>query len=336
MKEDDKTKKQLVNELTDLKKRIAELEASKTDSNCTEEVLRNRKNKYKTLIENIPQKIFYKDNESVYVSCNSNYARDLKITPDEITGKTDYDFYPTEKKKKYRADDKRIMKSGSSKTLDETYTQDGKEVVVRTVKNPVRNDKGNIVGVLGIFWDITERKRYEELLEASEIKFRTLFENAGGAMFIGNAETGEVLDCNKQAEKLIGRRRDKIIGMHQSELHPQGEEDKYKKKFAQHAKKGHAVDYEGEVQHRDGRRIPVWIGARTIQIGSKEMIVGIFIDIAERKQREKEIEENRDFLENIFDTSLDGIYVTDSKGLLTMVNKSAGKILGYSKDELIG
>jgi PAS domain S-box-containing protein len=226
MKEEDKTKKQLINELTELKKRIAELEQSKTECNYAEEVLRNRKNKYKTLIENLPQKIFYKDKNSVYVSCNNNYARDLKIAPDEITGKTDCDFYPIELAEKYRADDKRIVESGSTETLEETYVQDGKEVVVRTVKTPVKNDKGNIVGILGIFWDITERKRSEELLEASECKFRALFENAGGAMFIGNAETGELLDCNKQAEKLIGRRRDNIIGMHQSELHPQGAEDK--------------------------------------------------------------------------------------------------------------
>ena len=197
MKDEEKTKKQLIDELRDLKKGIAELESLNTDSNCAEEVLWNRKNKYKTLIENLPQKIFYKDKKSVYVSCNSNYARDLKISPDEITGKTDYDFYPIELAEKYRADDKRIMKSGSTKTLDETYTQDGKEVVVRTVKTPVRNDKGNIVGILGIFWDITERKRSEEVLEASEIKFRTLFEHAGGAMFIANVETGEVLDCNR-------------------------------------------------------------------------------------------------------------------------------------------
>ena len=144
MKDEEKTKKQLIDELRDLKKGIAELEASKTDINSAEEVLLNRKNKYKTLIENLPQKIFYKDKKSVYVSCNSNYARDLKISPDEIHGKTDYDFYPIELAEKYIADDKRIMKSGSSKTLDETYTQDGKEIVVRTVKTPVRNDKGNI------------------------------------------------------------------------------------------------------------------------------------------------------------------------------------------------
>jgi len=61
----------------------------------------------------LPQKIFHKDKNSVYVSCNKNYARDLKIQPDEIIGKTDYDFYNKELAEKYRADDKRILESGS-------------------------------------------------------------------------------------------------------------------------------------------------------------------------------------------------------------------------------
>ncbi|MBW2652253.1 MAG: PAS domain-containing protein, partial [Deltaproteobacteria bacterium] len=124
MKDEDKTKKQPINELKELQKLIAKLEASKTDSNCPEEVLRNRNNKYKTLIENLPQKIFYKDKNSVYVSCNNNYARDLKINPDEITGKTDCDFHPIELAEKYRADDKRIMESGNTETIEETYVQD--------------------------------------------------------------------------------------------------------------------------------------------------------------------------------------------------------------------
>ncbi len=64
------------------------------------------RNKSRVLLENLPQKIFHKDKNSVYVSCNNNYARDLKIQPDEIIGKTDYDFYTKELAEKYRADDK--------------------------------------------------------------------------------------------------------------------------------------------------------------------------------------------------------------------------------------
>ena len=70
-----------------------------------ETVLRESEAKYRTLVEGIPQKVFAKDRNSVYVACNENYARDLGIRPEEIEGKTDYDFYPEELADKYRADD---------------------------------------------------------------------------------------------------------------------------------------------------------------------------------------------------------------------------------------
>jgi two-component system CheB/CheR fusion protein len=123
--------------------------------------LTKSESKYRTLLENLPQKIFFKDRNLVYVSCNENYARDLKIKSNEIAGKTDYDFYPKELAEKYRADDKRIMKSGKKEDIEEEYVKNGQKVYVHTVKTPVKDENGNVVGVLGIFWDITERKTAE-------------------------------------------------------------------------------------------------------------------------------------------------------------------------------
>ena len=138
---------------------------------------------------------------------------------------------------------------------------------------------------------LVARKRVEERLKQSELKFRTIFENAGGAIFIADINTEKILECNSQAEKLLGRTRAEIIGIHQSELHPEGEAEKYKEKFSAHVQQGHIVNYEGEVQHKDGRRIPVWIAAQTMKIDSKDIIVGLFVDITERKQAEKELEQ---------------------------------------------
>jgi PAS domain S-box-containing protein len=143
----------------------------------TESVLRASEKKYKTLIENLPQKIFLKDINSTYVSCNENYAEDLKIKPDEIVGKTDYGFYPKELAEKYRADDKRIIASRRIEDIEEKYIKDGQEFIIHTVKTPIRDEEGNIVGILGIFWDITEQKKAEEEIRYLNEYLNTILES---------------------------------------------------------------------------------------------------------------------------------------------------------------
>jgi len=147
--------------------RIAERKKAK-------QALQVSENKHKTLLENLPQKIFLKDKNSVYVSCNENYAKDLKIKAEEIVGKTDYDFYPRELAEKYRADDRRIMKSGKTEDINEKYIRNGRELVVHIVKTPVRDEKGNVARVLGIFWDITAQRQAQRKLLAYQKRLRDL------------------------------------------------------------------------------------------------------------------------------------------------------------------
>ena len=182
----------------------------------------------------------------------------------------------------------------------------------------------------------TKRSHTEEQLKESESKFRLVFENAGGAIFIINIETERITDCNKQAEKLIGRRRNNIIGMHYLKAHPEDEAEEYREKFNSYIKKGHFVDFEGEVQHMDGRRIPVLLGAQTIKLGGKNMIVGILIDIREKKQTEEELRKTKDHLENMIESSLDGIVVCDINGYITSINQSFLQLLGLRNEEVIG
>jgi len=138
------------------------------------EKLQTSETRYRTLLESLPQKIFLKDKNLFYIFCNENYAADLKIKAEEIAGKTDYDFYPKDLADKYRADDREVMKSGETEDINEKYIREGKEVIVHTVKTPVRDKEGNITGVLGIFWDITSQRRAQKKLLDYQKRLRDL------------------------------------------------------------------------------------------------------------------------------------------------------------------
>ncbi len=139
-----------------------QLRAEITERKKANTELRRREERFRTLLDNLPQKIFLKDRNSTYISCNENYARDLNIKPEEVAGKTDHDFYPKELADKYRVDDERIMGDKKGEDLEERYVQDGQERWVHTSKTPVENENGDVTGILGIFWDVTDRKKMEE------------------------------------------------------------------------------------------------------------------------------------------------------------------------------
>ena len=167
-----------------------------TERNRAEEALRASEAHHRTLLEALPQRIFCKDRNSVYLYCNGNYARDLGIASHEIVGRTDYNFYPEELANKYRSDDQRIMKSGQTEESDERYTQDGREYTVHTAKTPLKDGEGNAVGVLGVFWDITERKRAEEEILQAKAELERL-----------NAELEQALVVVKQSAMLADHAR---------------------------------------------------------------------------------------------------------------------------------
>ena len=129
------------------------------------EMIRASEEKFRTLVENIPQRIFIKDRNLRFASVNQHFARDLGISPEEAVGKADGDFFPRELADKYRADDERIMRTGQTEEMEEKYVQDGREVWVHAIKSPVRDERNEITGVFGIFWDITESKRAADQLQ---------------------------------------------------------------------------------------------------------------------------------------------------------------------------
>ena len=140
-----------INEMLAMREQVVELRESETQRQEGNEALRASEKLYRTLIENLPQKLFLKDRDSVYVFCNQNFAADLKIKPEEISGRTDDDFFPKELAEKYISTDQRVMGKGQLENIEETYVHNGETSIVHMVRAPVRDERGEPVGVLGIF-----------------------------------------------------------------------------------------------------------------------------------------------------------------------------------------
>jgi diguanylate cyclase (GGDEF)-like protein/PAS domain S-box-containing protein len=127
------------------------------------------------LLESLPQRIFFKDSSSAFVSVNEPFARDFSLQPEQLRGKTDWDLFPRELARKYRGDDRRVMDTGKPETLIEKNVAGGVERTVEVVKAPVVSDEGDVIGLFGIFTDVTERLRAEQELRDRERFLNSIF-----------------------------------------------------------------------------------------------------------------------------------------------------------------
>lgn len=178
-------------------------------------------NKYRTLADKLPQSIFLKDVNLSYVSCNQKYADSLGIEPNEIVGKNDYDFHP-ENAEEYRDGDRLILKTGKTHEFDETYFEGRKKLYIHTVKTPVYSEKGNIVGVLGIFTDLTEQKNLQNQLFQSQ-KMESIGQLTGGIAHDFNNMLGSILGYTELAKDYCKNEPESKLNNYLAEIYRAGE-----------------------------------------------------------------------------------------------------------------
>jgi PAS domain S-box-containing protein len=180
---------------------------------------------------------------------------------------------------------------------------------------------------------IEKRKKAEAALE----EYLILIQTANDAIFVADCDTGIILNANRKAEEMLGIPVEMIKGMHQSELHPSEEAERYRSIFKEYIRensKGILMDL--FVVHKSGHKIPVDISANVIEIGRKRIIQGIFRDASERKKSEEALQQSNYIMSKIIEGTNDAFFVKDIEGRYTMINSFGARIIGKPKEDIIG
>ncbi len=254
--------------------------------------LRQSQEMLRLVIDNIPQYVFWKDENAIYLGCNQHFARNIVgYFPEDIIGKSDADILKTGQVETSFLNtlSRCVVADGQVKyqMLEEIQRADGSIQWLEINKIPLRDAFGQIIGVLGSFEDITERKWAEEKLRQSA----KVLENSAEAITITDAKSRIIL-VNKAFSQITGYTLPEVLGKNPSLL----SSGKHSREFYQKMWNSiHTIGYwEGEIWNRrkNGEVYPEWLHISVIKDEDHEEItnyLGIFSDLTLRKQTEQRL-----------------------------------------------
>ena len=233
----------------------------------------------------------------------------------------------------------KLFEEGKISNWESYYLRKDKRVVpVEMNIAYLYNEKGDIIGSVGIIRDITERKEMERNLRETKEFLEKVIGNTADGIIICDLK-GNIIDANIAMEKMTGLKKEELIGKHTSILIEKDKEqrNKYIDRAAELLKTGYN-SYESTLRRKDGKHVEVDYNCSMIKDEKGDYIAGVSIlrDITERKRAEEELRKTKDHLDNIIESSLDSIVVSGLTGCITRANSSFIKLLGYKQEELLG
>jgi len=280
--------------------------------------------------------------EDVMILVNKDYTIEkindsgLKLlgkTREEVTGKKCYqaihgldapcEFCPYE----------RTLKTGKLESVDRYIELFDKYFSIKS--SPMSNERGEILGFVDLMRDVTEQKKAEEALRESEEKYRKQFEKALDATFLADSETGIIVDCNRAATKLVGRKKSELIGKHQRILHPpEAIEGEFSRTFEQHRKEKEAHVLEDQIITKNGEIRDVIINATAFELEGKRLLQGTFRDITERKRVEAELRREKELMEMVTANNAAALAIISKDFRILWANRLLTEYLGEIKGKV--
>jgi two-component system, cell cycle sensor histidine kinase and response regulator CckA len=275
----------------------------------------------------------------VYLACNLPFARDAGLEkPEDVIGKDDNAMGWREQAEIYRTDDRAVMESGKPRLLFEEVqnTPSGQQICLLTSKLPLRDADGAIVGVLGTYYEITERKRAESALRESEARTRAITDSANDAILMMDSE-GKISYWNPAATHILGYSREEAIGQNLHELiAPSRFLGAHIACFPafRETGRGDAVGktLDLSARRKDGNEIPCQLSLSSVELNGAWHAVGILRDLSLRR----ELEEQQQLLSAAIESAAEVVVVTDRDGRIEYANQAFETVTGYSRADVVG
>ncbi len=284
----------------------------------TEEALRESEAKFRTMVTQSPDGIFIVDLSGAFLSVNKAMCNLLKYSEEEFLSMNIWDIVPKEYLPVHKARLADLMKSKSINDAAE-YEVKGKDGIIHLIEvlSAPFYKREKIIGFQSIARDITERKKDEELLRESEAKTRTILEAISTGIIIVDPETHKIEDLNSEAVRLIGEKKEKIIG---SICH----------KYICPAEVwecpitdlGQIIDNSERVLiNKEGKRIPIIKTVTQINLGGRKLLLENITDITNQKLIEEEIHKSEFRYRDLFENSGTAIWETDLSDVIHYFNE---------------
>jgi two-component system cell cycle sensor histidine kinase/response regulator CckA len=289
------------------------------------------------ILDAIPNPIFYKDREGVYLGCNRAFGDLMGITPEEIVGKTVHDIHPKELADKYQQMDWKVLQNRGSQVYERALqTGDGivHNVVIHKATFP--DAKGNVAGLVGNIVDISDLKRAEEAVRESEARLRAIFEHAPvGITMVDPA--GRFLQTNPAFQAIVGYSATELQNMtFQQITHPEDLPGNLQllKEFL--ANKRQYYYLQKRYMRKDGKIVWVSLMKSRVQNAQGETrVIGTVLDITARKQAEEALRESEQRFRLMAKTIQDVLWIsTPSLDKVIYVSPAYEKVWGRSCEEL--
>jgi PAS domain S-box-containing protein len=266
-----------------------------TERRQLEQALERERGLLRTIIDNLPDRIFAKDTESRFSINNDAHIQALGAeSQSKVIGKTDFDFRPRDLAEGMFIDDQEVIRSGKRILEKEEQTVDpsGRSHCRLVTKVPMHDKEGTVVGLVGISRDVTERKRAEEELKKSEDKFRAIFDHASDGMFLVDLKARKLFICNATCAKMLGYAQEEFSNLDIADIHPREDLPFVYEQVAKFSTGEEGIRSDIRFKRKDGSILVTDLSPALLRIAEKEYLLIMFEDITERRALEARVQEH--------------------------------------------